>query len=292
MLAEYWRVRGLVRVAAGCLWVGFGVYSARAGAFVGLGDFDGGHAGGGGGLDAEVGVFEDEAVLGGDAQALGGEEVGLGVGFGVGVVAGADEGVEEVEEVEGFQGFDDGLVGAAGDDCKGNLSVHSLDVFKDLGDGLELRKEVVVEGLLAVGDLLDGHGEVVLAVEGFDGLVGGHAAPGVEEELGEGTVVLGEGLGPGDVVEWHGVGDGAVTVEEVGTEGAGWQGDEHGFSMMAGWWVVGVLVGDGLRWVWCGDGKAATAGAFGLVEGFGFSHVSPGQAGSGWGIRSIGVGGE
>ena len=70
---------------------------------VGLGDPDGGHAGGGGGLDADVGVLEDEAGGWFDAEALGGEEEGVGGGLGVGVVAGADEGVEEVEDAQSFQ---------------------------------------------------------------------------------------------------------------------------------------------------------------------------------------------
>ena len=46
---------------------GISVEGGDGGTFVGLGDADGGHAGGGGGLDADVGVFEDEAMLGVDA---------------------------------------------------------------------------------------------------------------------------------------------------------------------------------------------------------------------------------
>ena len=63
---------------------------------MGLEDFDRGHAGGGGGVDAHLRVFEDEAVGGGDAEAFGGEEERLGVGLGVGVVAGADESFKAV----------------------------------------------------------------------------------------------------------------------------------------------------------------------------------------------------
>ena len=85
-------------------------------------------------------------------------------------------------------------------------------------------EEVVVEGFLAVGDLVDGHGEALLVVEGGDDLGDGHAAPGVEEVFGEAAAVVGEDGGPGGVVERHGVGDGAVAVEEVGFEGARWEG--------------------------------------------------------------------
>ena len=41
--------------------------------------------------------------VGVDAEAVGGEEEGVGRGLAVGVVAGADEGVEEVEDAEGFE---------------------------------------------------------------------------------------------------------------------------------------------------------------------------------------------
>jgi hypothetical protein len=103
--------------------------------FPGLGYADGGHVGGGGGLDAYFGVFEDEALGGVYVEAVGGEEEGFGAGLAVGVVAGADEGVEEVKDVEGGEGFDDGLVGAAGDDGEGELAVVGVDDFEDFGDG-------------------------------------------------------------------------------------------------------------------------------------------------------------
>jgi hypothetical protein len=188
-------------------------------AFVRLGDADGRHPGGGGGLDADVGVLEDEAGGGVYPQAGGGEKEGVGGWFGVGVVAGTDEGVEEVQDAEGFEGADDGLAGASGDDGEGDVAVLEVDLFEDLGDGLELVDEFVVEALLAVRKLFDGDGEAVAVVEfGYYG-VDGPAAPGVEELLGEGgAAVLAEGAVPGDVVERHRVGDGAVAVEEVGLE--------------------------------------------------------------------------
>ena len=195
---------------------------------MGLGDADRGHAGGGGGLDADVGVLEDEAMGGVDAEARGGEEEGIGGGFAALIVAGADEGVEEVEEAESFKGFDDGLAGAAGDDGEGDVAVLEVDLFEDLGDGQELVDEVVVEALLAVGELVDGDGEAVALIELGDDVADGHAAEGVEELLGEvSAAVLGKGLGPGDVVEGHGVGDGAVAVEEVGLEVAFGEGEGH-----------------------------------------------------------------
>ncbi len=196
---------------------------------MGLGNADGGHAGGGGGLDADVGVFEDEAVLGVDAQTLGGEEEGVGGGLGVSIVAGTDKGVEEIEDAEGFEGADDGFASAAGDDGEGDFAVLEVDLFEDLGDGLELMDEVVVEGLFAVGEFGDGDGEVIAEVEFGDDGVDGAAAPGVEELFGEGgAAVLAECLVPGEEVEGHGVGDGAVAVEEVGVEVACGEGEGHG----------------------------------------------------------------
>jgi len=138
-----------------------------------LRDADGGHAGGGGRLDADVGVLEDEAVSGVDAEARGGQEVRIGGGLGALIIARADEGVEEGEEAEGFEGFDDGLAGAAGDDGEGDVAVLEADLFEDLGDGLNLVDALVVEALLAVREFVDGDGEVVAAVElGDDGVDG------------------------------------------------------------------------------------------------------------------------
>ena len=92
---------------------------------------------------------------------------------------------------------------------------------------------LVVEALLAVGELGDGDGEMVAAVELGDDVVDGPATPGVEELLGEGgAAVLAEGAVPGDVVERHGVGDGAVAVEEVGLEVAFGEGEGHGSSLL------------------------------------------------------------
>jgi hypothetical protein len=206
----------------------FPLHGRNGGSFVGLEDADGGHAGSGGRLDADVGVLEDEALFGVDAETFGGEEEGIGGGFGVGVVAGTDEGVEEVEDSQSFQRADDRVAAAAGDDGEGDLAVLEVDLFEDLGDGLEVVDEVVVEGLLAVGEFLNGDGEVVAEVELGDYGVDGAAAPGVEELLGEGgAAVLAESFVPGEEVEGHGVGDGAVAVEEVGLEVACWEGKGH-----------------------------------------------------------------
>ena len=200
-----------------------------------LSDPNRGHSGSRRSLDADVGVLEDEAIFRVDAQALGSQQEGVGSGFGVSVVAGADQGVEQVKEAEGFEGADDGLAGAAGDYGEGDVAVLEVDLFEDFGDGLKLVDEVVVEALFAVGELFDGDGEVVAEVEFGDDGVYGAATPGVEEVFGEGgAAVLVEGLGPGDEVDGHGVGDGAVAVEEVGLEVACGKGEGHGCSLPGG----------------------------------------------------------
>jgi len=104
-------------------------FSGASYALPGLGDADGGHAGGGGGLDAYVGVLEDEAAGWVDAQTAGGEEEGFGAGLAVGVVASADEGVKEVEDVEGFEALDDGFARAAGDYGEGEFAVVVVDLL-------------------------------------------------------------------------------------------------------------------------------------------------------------------
>ena len=134
-------------------------------AFEGRGDADRGHAGGGGGLDAEISVFKDETVSRRDAEALGGGEEGVGRGLAARVIFRADDEVELVEKADGSERVDDRFTAAAGDDCEGNAAVHGVDVFEDFYYGLELRKKFIVEILLAFDDGLDGHFEAADAVE-------------------------------------------------------------------------------------------------------------------------------
>ena len=57
---------------------------------------------------------------------------------------------------------------AAGDNGKRNAAMLCFDVLEHLGDGFELRKQLVVEILLALGDGIDGHVEAVHLVERGD----------------------------------------------------------------------------------------------------------------------------
>lgn len=154
-------------------------------AFPGLKDAYRIHARCCGGLDAHLRVFEDKAGGRRNVEFLGGEEEGLGVGFGFGVVARADEDVEFVEEVEDLEGFGDGLAGGSGDNGEGDALVCGFDLFKDFGDGGEFGEELIGEALFAVGYFFDRHGEAVTLVQGGDDFADGHASPGVEERLGK-----------------------------------------------------------------------------------------------------------
>src|SRR5271165_5680363 len=130
-------------------------------AFRGLGDFYGDHAGGGGGFDAQIGVFEDKAVGGRYAEAFGSEEEAVGSRLAALVVFSADESIELVEQIDGAEGGGDGVAAAAGDDGKGNAAVLEVDVLDDLGDGLEGGDELVVKGFLAGGDFFNGKVEAL-----------------------------------------------------------------------------------------------------------------------------------
>src|SRR6185312_14656346 len=136
----------------------------RGGAFPRLEDFDGGHSGGGGGLDAHVGVFEDEAFFGGDAEAFGGEKEGFGMRLAALVVSGADEGLKFVEEAEGFERGYDGFASAAGDDGEGDGSVAGFDDLEDFGDGGEAVEVLVVEAFLADRGGINGYLQTLLFV--------------------------------------------------------------------------------------------------------------------------------
>jgi hypothetical protein len=186
------------------------------------------HAGGGGGLNAHLRVFEDEAGGGRNVKLFCGEEERLGVGLGAGIVAGADEDIEFVEEAEDLERFGDGLARGSGDDSEGDFFVGGFDLLKDFRDGGGFGQELVVKAFFTTGDFFDGHVQAVALVEGGDDFADGHASPGVEERLGEeGAAVLGESVLPGDVMKRHGVGDGAVHVKEVSAVGAGREGEAH-----------------------------------------------------------------
>lgn len=106
-----------------------------------------------------------------------------------------------------------------------------VDVPEDVGDGAELRQELLVDVLPAAGDDLDRHGQPLLLVEVDDDVRDRAATPGVEQVLRKGAFPLRQRPLPGHVVQGHGVGDGAVAVEEVRLEVAGGKGQRHRSSL-------------------------------------------------------------
>ncbi len=187
-------------------------------AFEGVGNFDRGHARGLGGGDAEVSIFEDEAIGWVNAQSFGGQQVRLGVRFGTGVIFGADKNFEAVEKAELRKGALDGVATAAGDDGEGNAAMGIFDVLEHFGDGGELRQSLMEIALLDFSCFGDGEGEALgLAQVGQD-LLHWAPAPGVEKLFGKLAVQSIERAPPSEVVERHGIHDGAVAVEKVGLE--------------------------------------------------------------------------
>ena len=172
-------------------------------------------------MDAEVGVFEDQAACGRDTEAVGGQEEGFGVGLAVFVVFGADQSVEAVEYLERVERCGDGFAGATGNYGEWDFAMPGVDVFEDFGDGFQLWKEFVVQLFFARADGFDGHAQAVLFVEHGDDFGDGGATEKVEMMFVEVAVPFGEDFFPGDVVQGHGIGDGAVAIEEIGVVGAG-----------------------------------------------------------------------
>src|SRR5215510_13797318 len=81
-----------------------------------------------------------------------------------------------------------------------------------------MRQQSEVELFLTMRDLLDGHPQSALAIQGGHNFNDGHTAPLIKKLLVEFTTPLAERLLPGDVVQWHGIGNRAVTIEQVGAE--------------------------------------------------------------------------
>lgn len=177
-------------------------------------------AGGFGGADAGGGVFEDEALGGRDAELLGAEAVGFGIGLAAGDVVCGDEvmGQGDAEETEAvaedaFRGGGDDRPaigrkrgeewGYAGVE-QGSGGVFGVEVFQAAEFGGEIK------GRLGVADGVDG-AATVGGVDGegvFDAVEAGPAAPAalvggsgadedavhIEEESLDGEGDLGHGV--------------------------------------------------------------------------------------------------
>lgn len=71
---------------------------------VGGGDGEDGDAGAVGGFDANEGVFDDEAICGRNAEALGGEEKNGGIGFSIFNLLAGDNDTEKIAQPHAVEG--------------------------------------------------------------------------------------------------------------------------------------------------------------------------------------------
>jgi hypothetical protein len=110
-------------------------------------------------LNAEVGVFEDQAIRGRNAEALSGKKEGIGRRLGVDVFLSANDGLESIEQMDSGERTNDGVAAAAGYYGEGDVALLGFNVLDDFRDGFQLGQEIEVEALLAIADLLDRHVE-------------------------------------------------------------------------------------------------------------------------------------
>lgn len=184
-------------------------------------------AGGAGRSDADGGVLDGETFGGGQVETCCGEQIGLGVGLGIGDVVAGDHGGEERREVERVEDGDDFVSARAGADCEGEAcGVHGAeeregDGVSEVGGVGEPVGDVVFLEALEVGE--EGFGEEVEegsvfehATEGLAVAVPDEAGP-VGPLGGLGEVEVLEGVADGGLVDGLGVEDDAV---EIGDEGA------------------------------------------------------------------------
>ena len=193
---------------------------------VGGGDGDGFAIGGEGGFDACVGVFDDDAEMGVDADGGGGVEEDVGRGFAVLDVGGGGDGVEERGEACQFHDeIDIGAVGG-GTDGAGDVGVaEGGEERADAGERFDAggADGVAVEGFLAEPEGRDGGGVAGGGpwCEVRDDAVVAHAEGGFEEAGREWLAEFGGEEVPCGFVSGVGVDDDAVPVEE---DAEGWGG--------------------------------------------------------------------
>ena len=204
----------------------FGQEGLRAGDVIG--NDDDVQSGGGGGGGAVEAVFDGEALVGPEAESVGGEGVKLGVGFDAGdVVAGGERFEVVVEAVLLEPAGDPGAVAAGGE---GEAEAGGLDGVED---GADAGAQVAAfDGVVDVGAEAFVGGVAVLldvvreAEPGVEGVPGADAAlPVLKVEFA--VVLAVEGLPVGEFGGF-GVEDGAVEVEDHGLDGV------HGVSVGGG----------------------------------------------------------
>ena len=171
-----------------------------------------------GGADAAVAVFQHEALAGGDAHLLGGQEEHVGRRFAVLHFSGGDDDREEIDQTGGGQATAHGGLLAARGHGHGEAAfertrklrhrAHSLHFGNAPGKDLHLQ-------------LVHAHGidiGTVLRIQQFHHILLLHSCMRIEFLFGEfkRRIMLLQRLHPRDVVQRHGVNERAVAVEDVG----------------------------------------------------------------------------
>jgi hypothetical protein len=170
------------------------------------------------GVDAHLGVFEDQAPFRWNAEPLGGHEERFRIGLALHIVAGTNKDVEAIRKPRRSQGGFYRFPRAAGDDSEGDASVLGFDVGHYFGNCFQFRQVFVVKSLLAMSDLGRGHGNAVFGGERLHDVDDRHATQLVVTLFGKRTAPIGERVAPRKIVEGHGIHNGSVAIEEVSGE--------------------------------------------------------------------------
>ncbi len=186
-----------------------------------VGDHDDVEAGGVGGADAGVGVFERVAGGGFDAEAADGFEIDVGLGFAAGDFIAADEDGEVFQEADLFEAAAGVVVAGGGGD--GERDAARGEVVEDFADawfeGKAVLQNVILEEFVAF--LVSGL-EVKGGTKGGrhedEAFVVGATDEGGEERIGHVVTEKEGGFLPGDAGDALGVEHEAVHVEDDGGE--------------------------------------------------------------------------
>jgi hypothetical protein len=182
---------------------------------------DAGHARGAGGGQSGVGIFDDNALLGADAEALGGKEEALGVGFAAGDVGAVNDGAKPVFDPE--ESDDETGVAGCGDNGKAHAAVgevaETLHEFTGAseqvggGEGADFFEVIGIFSFHEEQLFFGGEAASVLAEELFETFLAADAAEGVIHLAIEGDAqFMGEAV-PALVVELGGIDKHAIEVE-------------------------------------------------------------------------------
>ncbi len=177
-----------------------------------------GHACGACCFDAHLAVFEDEAAVGWNSQALSRQQEGFWVGLAMRDIIRCDNGIEISQQPQMIERFGHKRADAARGDCHGCFSMifaHQSHYWLDRFDRVELLAENPFFGF---DRLLDRDVYSVPFRQDFDNSVCFCAAEVVEHRLWKRNSVGLECLAPSFVMSGHRVGHCSIAIKNVGIE--------------------------------------------------------------------------